>query len=169
MKQEYTPEFEAFWSQYPRRIAKKVAFKSFQIALREGAEIDHILRAVEAYKKWLSCTEKWRPEPAHPATWLNQGRYDDELEEAEPQSASIVLKIPSDIISKLKLVGFKDHTIKQWFDDCQFIENGRIIAFKSKFMMDYVRNQFEVQLTRAFGFSPELCVIDKGSVTKMRA
>ena len=168
MRNYYTCEFEAFWSAYPRRIAKKEANKAFMKAMREGAEIDHILTAVEAYKKWLSCTDKWRPEPAHPATWLNQGRYDDELEDMKPQVITVSFKLSSDVISKLKLVGFQDHTIKRWFDDCQFIENGKTIAFPTKFMLDYVKNQYETQLRRAFG-DIEFCMVDKGNVSQMRA
>ena len=166
MRCEYTAEFEAFWLAYPRRIAKKEAFKAFQKAMREGADIEQILKAVEAYKKWLSCTEKWRPEPAHPTTWLNQGRYEDELEDAAPQPVSVSYKLPAEIVSKLKLVGMQENTIKRWFDDCQFIDGGKLIAFPTKFMLDYVKNQFEGHLRRAFG-TVEFAMIDKGNVQKM--
>ncbi len=76
----YPAAFELFWAAYPRRIAKKAAFKAFEKAIREGATIEIILPAIEKYKAWLSSSDGWRPEPAHPQTWLNQGRWDDEYE-----------------------------------------------------------------------------------------
>jgi hypothetical protein len=158
MVSQYPADFEAFWNAYPRRIAKKAAFKAFECAVREGAEIEKILSSVAAYKRWLSNPDTWRPEPAHPTTWLNQGRWDDELEDQKPEIQQISFKIPPVFVEKLKSTGMPEHTVKRWFDDAHFIEDGRCIMFKSEFMREHVRQHFDGNLQRAFGFMPELAV-----------
>lgn len=73
-KAEIEEQFESFWSDYPRRIAKANAKKSFERALKK-ATFDEIMRGVfrsEALKN----DPKYIP---HPATWLNQERWTDEV------------------------------------------------------------------------------------------
>jgi hypothetical protein len=69
-------DFEAFWSAYPRRVAKGAARKAYAKAVRKAAPSD-LLAALAAqkahgYGRDLTYT-------AHPATWLNQERWLDEL------------------------------------------------------------------------------------------
>ena len=70
--------FEEFWSQYPRKVAKRVAQKAWnRLALHEQvAVLDTIQNHVE-YWKLKETTLEFIP---HPATWLNQGRWEDELD-----------------------------------------------------------------------------------------
>lgn len=161
MRETYTPEFEAFWSIYPRRISKKGAFVAFQRAMRDGVEVEDILKAVETYKKWLK-SDGWKPEPKHPATWLNMGCWDDEydLVEEKPQ---ISFKLSADILQKLRGVSLADSIIKRWFDDANFVDNGQGIIFASIFMRDYVKQNYDGHLRRAFGFMPELGIVGKAA------
>jgi uncharacterized protein YdaU (DUF1376 family) len=63
-------KFEEFWKQYPRRVAKGEARKAYKKAIKK---VDHgIIMAGLA---------RYNPDPdftCHPATWLNQERWQDE-------------------------------------------------------------------------------------------
>jgi len=68
--------FDRFWKAYPRRVGKKVAEKALAKALRETS-IDTIIGAlVRQTPSWTD--PKFIP---HPATWLNAGRWADEVGE----------------------------------------------------------------------------------------
>lgn len=74
--------FEAFWSVYPRKIAKGDASKAFKAALK-AASFQAIIDAVLAQKeaKNLNRPKDYIP---YPATWLRGKRWCDELEFDEP-------------------------------------------------------------------------------------
>lgn len=67
--------FEEFWSIYPRKIGKLDAQKSYDKAIRLTT-IDKIRLAAQGFASRCKGTEpQYIP---HPATWLNQGRWDDQ-------------------------------------------------------------------------------------------
>ena len=74
-------DFDVFWKAYPRKVGKDAARKSFAKA---KTDLQTILSAIEAQKK----SEQWTKDNGqfipHPATWLNQGRWQDELETDKP-------------------------------------------------------------------------------------
>ena len=77
------PEFRAFWDIYPRRVAPLAAQKAFAKA-RKVASLEQILAGVQMYKRTKPAYADW----CHPATWLNQGRWLDEVDgpkAAEPE------------------------------------------------------------------------------------
>lgn len=69
--------FDTFWSVYPKKVGKEAARKAFAKA---KVPADRLISAVEAQKN----SEQWRKEGGryipNPATWLNQGRWDDEIQ-----------------------------------------------------------------------------------------
>ncbi len=67
--------FAQFWAEYPRRIGKLAAERAYARALKRATP-DAILAGVMLYKQTMPQEERFRP---HPATWLNQGRWLDEL------------------------------------------------------------------------------------------
>ena len=71
--------FERFWSVYPRKIGKQSAKRAFE---RVKVPLETLVTAVERQK----CSDQWMQNNGqfipHPATWLNQGRWDDELPES---------------------------------------------------------------------------------------
>lgn len=70
-------EFDTFWAAYPRKVGKKTAMKSF---LKVDVPLETILTALEQHKKsaqWSKDNGQFIP---HPATWLNNARWEDELE-----------------------------------------------------------------------------------------
>ena len=75
---------DQFWKTYPRRVAKIAAMKALDKARAAGVDFAKILTSVEQYKEQIA---RKRTEPqyvAHPATWLNQGRWDDEPDVPAP-------------------------------------------------------------------------------------
>ena len=74
---DYPPEFEAFWSAYPRKVGKGAAYAAFKKQKLGGGKLLAVIDAVEAHKM----TEQWRKDGGqfipNPSTWINQKRYDD--------------------------------------------------------------------------------------------
>jgi hypothetical protein len=67
--------FELFWSVYPRRVGKTAALKAFDKAVKTVG-LDTVLQGVQRLADDPNLPDKqYIP---HPATWLNEGRWDDE-------------------------------------------------------------------------------------------
>lgn len=70
--------FEQFWKQYPRKVAKRLAEKSW-LKLTD-VERSNALDALPNHLKFWKVKETDSEFIPHASTWLNQGRWDDELE-----------------------------------------------------------------------------------------
>jgi hypothetical protein len=67
-------DFTAFWAAYPRKTAKDKARLAFPRAIAK-ASLATMLAALSRQREW----EQWRRGVIpHPATWLNQARWNDE-------------------------------------------------------------------------------------------
>jgi len=72
------PTFNEFWSLYPRKISKRVAEKSWsKMTPQEQSDALEALPNHLEYWKIKNTETEYIP---HPATWLNQGRWEDELD-----------------------------------------------------------------------------------------
>lgn len=75
--------FERFWKAYPRKVGKGAAEKSFKKYKPDDALTERMIVSVEAHKR----SDQWKRDGGqyipHPATWLNQRRWEDELETEE--------------------------------------------------------------------------------------
>ena len=71
--------FETFWSAYPKKVGKEKCLNWFLIHRPNDELLQKMLTSIEAYKN----TKQWsNPQYIpHPYTWLNQGRWDDEIEQ----------------------------------------------------------------------------------------
>jgi hypothetical protein len=78
--------FEEFWSAYPRKIAKAVARKAFA-KLTEQQQLD-ACKAIDDHNAYWQAKETELEFIPHPATWLNQERWEDELV-VEPKKEKI--------------------------------------------------------------------------------
>lgn len=75
---ESLPEgFDLFWAAYPRHVAKPKAVKAYKAAVLIAAPAE-IIAGVRAFK--FSRDPEYQP---HPATWLNQRRWQDETPQPE--------------------------------------------------------------------------------------
>jgi len=73
----YTAEFQAWWKEYPRKVAKKEAYRAYKRA-KQQADADTLLASVRQQKGWSAWVKDGGAYIPHPATWLNQGRWEDE-------------------------------------------------------------------------------------------
>lgn len=69
----YTPEFETFWTAYPRKKDKRAAWKAWKAALKR-ADPETIITAAKAEAR-RPCELKYRK---YPASWLNADAWEDE-------------------------------------------------------------------------------------------
>jgi hypothetical protein len=74
LTRELNQEFEAWWKIYPEKTGKKYAAKCFKTARKE-ASIEQLLAGLQTYISTKPPERAW----CHPSTWLNQGRWADEV------------------------------------------------------------------------------------------
>lgn len=73
--------FATFWNAYPNKKAKANALKAWR-KIKPSAELfEKIMRAIETQKRSIDWTKDNGAYIPHPATWLNGGRWDDEINE----------------------------------------------------------------------------------------
>ena len=72
------PLFERFWSNYPRKIAKRAALLVW-IKMAEN-ERNRAIEVLPAHVRYWELTHTGPQYVPHARTWLNQGRWDDELD-----------------------------------------------------------------------------------------
>ena len=86
-KNGFSKSFEAWWKGYPKKVGKLQASKAFDKALKMTDES----KLIEAVKRQSNCAQ-WQKDGGqfipHPATWLNQGRWEDEVELTEAKYES---------------------------------------------------------------------------------
>ncbi len=78
-------DFDIWWAAYPRKVAKRLARKKWADLSKEFPPIDQMLKVLEAQKRskgWLKNEGEFIP---HPTTYLNQGRWEDELDVQMPR------------------------------------------------------------------------------------
>jgi hypothetical protein len=92
--------FDSFWEVVHCKVGKRAANKAFarackDVAVSHGidrrAAADLIVDAMRAFKKTPAASPTDRS-PIHPTTWLNQGRYFDEVTPATSGNGSTVSK-----------------------------------------------------------------------------
>lgn len=79
---ELESDFERFWSAYPKKVGRKKAKEAFS---KVGVPVELLVDAVESQKhtpQWTKDNGQYIP---HPATWLNQSRWEDEVAVAQQQ------------------------------------------------------------------------------------
>lgn len=72
--------FNEFWKAYPRKVNKNGAKKSFMRIPKLEQDFELIMNKLEEFKKsknWQDNNGQYIP---HPQTWINQKRWEDEME-----------------------------------------------------------------------------------------
>lgn len=79
ISKEKSDTFETFWKAYPKKVGKEKCFNWFKSHKVDSDLLNKMLNKIEEYKN----TKQWsNPQYIpHPYTWLNQGRWDDEIEQ----------------------------------------------------------------------------------------
>lgn len=79
----YPPAFEAWWADYPKKTGKGDAFRKWKAA-KKGIGADELHARLLDRLPGLLATQQRNPRfVPNPATWLNQARYDDPVEEPQ--------------------------------------------------------------------------------------
>jgi len=81
---EENPRFLLFWNDYPRKVGKKKAFEAFCKISPDDDMLAVMLSTLADQKE----SAQWQEDRfiPHPSTWLNQQRWEDEVE-AEKETA----------------------------------------------------------------------------------
>jgi hypothetical protein len=90
-REEYTSSpngsdflFETFWKAYPRKVGKSAARRKWRLIKPTAELAEKMLLTIEASKR----TDQWKRDGGqfipHPATWLHQGRWEDEIAVKNP-------------------------------------------------------------------------------------
>jgi hypothetical protein len=77
-KDERLDLFEIFWKAYPRKVGKLACLKIWQRRKYDRETVDKMLETL----KWQVKLKQWQDKSLipHPSTWLNQGRWEDEMD-----------------------------------------------------------------------------------------
>ena len=73
-------DFDQFWKEYPRKIAKAEARKAWKQTEKVRPSLEVVIRAIKAAsqtEQWMRGNGQFIP---HASTWLRGERWDDELE-----------------------------------------------------------------------------------------
>ncbi len=102
----YTPEFEAFWTAYPRKKDKRAAWKAWKAALKR-ADPEAIISAAKAEAR-RPCELKFRK---YPASWLNADAWEDEPDQlATPVQPPGLSREQANLAHNMGVVQyFRDH------------------------------------------------------------
>lgn len=97
------PGFDQWWSHYPRKVGKQAAVKAYRKA-QQTTDPETLLAAVSAFRDDpnLPVDKNFIP---HPATWLNEGRWDD-----EPLPARELRAVPTRVEQQ-------DALLRRWMDE----------------------------------------------------
>ena len=71
--------FARFWEEYPRKVGRSKCLDKFKSLVKRGIPPDAMIAGAERYAAWCGRNNKEPQYIAHPYTWLNQGRWEDEL------------------------------------------------------------------------------------------
>lgn len=71
-------DFETWWETYPRKVGKDAAAKAYAKAHKSTGPETLAAGLANACQVWKATNTEARFIP-HPATWLNQGRWADEV------------------------------------------------------------------------------------------
>lgn len=70
--------FNAFWTAYPRKVGKDAAWRSWQKRRPDESTSAQIFAAIASQRHWPQWLDDGGRYIPNPATWLNQGRWQDE-------------------------------------------------------------------------------------------
>jgi hypothetical protein len=80
VNQEIQSLFEKFWQYYPKKVGKDAALKAFTKRKPDEKLLLQMLKALAVQKSqpnWIKEDGQYIP---NPATWLNQGRWEDQVD-----------------------------------------------------------------------------------------
>lgn len=86
-----TGDFDAWWQTWPKKVAVGAARKAYVKALTVADAQVLLEGAQRVARAWQSMDADRRTYVPYPATWLNQQRWNDEIEGATPATRRVVV------------------------------------------------------------------------------
>lgn len=77
-------DFLDFYTEYPRHVGKEAARRAFVKAVKSGTPAADIVEGARRYAAATAAAGTETRYIAHPATWLNAGRWNDDMADAAP-------------------------------------------------------------------------------------
>lgn len=77
-------DFLEFYAAYPRHVGKEAARRAFEKAVKAGTPAPEIVEGARRYAAATAAAGTETRYVAHPATWLNAGRWSDDMQDAAP-------------------------------------------------------------------------------------
>ncbi len=102
-------DFDAFWKIYPRRVGKGRAQRAYAKALRQASHDTIMAGLARAMPALLGADVQYQP---HPATWLNDERWTDELSADATQAGAS----NSDEHWRLRVEAFESDGAAAWMN-----------------------------------------------------
>ena len=112
--QEMQERFERFWNAYPRHTAKQNALKAFLKVAPDEALLERMLAAIASQKESDQWTKDGGQFIPHPATWLNQERWNDELPKAAPKKTVVAQQYEQRDYSQQEAEPMPDWMMERW-------------------------------------------------------
>ena len=138
--------FEEFWKVCPRKVGKGKAEEKYKLALQEISHND-IVKAMKAHASQVKDSEKqYIP---HPATWLHQKRYFDEV---EPFHEDVKEDWPDWKCLLAARIG--ESNIKSWFHGVKL--NGKTLTAPKAFQADKIRREYMIDIEAVMGRTYEV-------------
>lgn len=88
--------FNAFWEAYPKKASKIYAFKCFEKLKVSDELLDRMIKAISEQKRSVEWTKDGGQYIPNPSTWLNQGKWMDEVVSVQPAPAPAPAPIPKE-------------------------------------------------------------------------
>jgi hypothetical protein len=127
-------EFDSFYATYPKKVAKHNAKKAW---MKNKCSLEQVLPALEAHKK------NWKDPQfiPHPATWLNQRRWEDDITVNNTQ-ANPPRMLPADLIKH------NNWTDEFWTwlhvdQDRADIERDYLGSIEERWLIDFIKHKNE--------------------------
>jgi hypothetical protein len=79
-------DFDTFWKAYPKKVGKDAALKAWN-KKKHKPHMELILEAIERYKLSKTVRDGFT---CNPATWINEGRWSDEVTLSDYEKAQII-------------------------------------------------------------------------------
>jgi hypothetical protein len=139
--------FAAFWSLYPRKLAKAQALKAWN-TLKPNTALQQVI-AAEIRRQ--AATEQWQRDRGrfipHAATWLRGRRWEDQAQELPTVNA---LQRSPALEALLDRADIKQYDQHQWFSTAEL--DGRTLRVAGATQADWIRRNYAERLTHALGF-----------------
>ena len=104
--------FEEFWSQYPRKVARKDAERAWKKL--DASQQFAALQSLPIHVKYWELSGRTKETTPHASSWLNGERWTDELEMPKPKAGEDWMRSTAGIMAKDKEVGIEPKLGEDW-------------------------------------------------------